>query len=71
MSLNRKYAQRMDNIGGKMQEFWSLVVQVWQHGVYGVDIGSLALAMGVFVLFVLIRRLFTRFVVGALRRWTR
>ncbi len=61
----------MENIGGKMQEFWALVVQVWQHGIFGIDIGTLAVGLGVLVFFVLIRRLFTRFVIAVLRRWAR
>ena len=61
----------MENLGEKLGAFWRLVVDVWENGVLGVDIGTMAVALGVFVFFLVIRRLFTRFVIGTLRRWTR
>ena len=61
----------MENLGEKLGEFWRIVIDVWEHGVLGVDIGTMAAALGVFFFFILIRRLFTRFVIGTLRRWTR
>jgi len=48
-------------------EFWALVKDVWQTGVFGVDIGAMVAALGIFVAFLLLRGLITRFIIGALR----
>jgi len=45
-------------------QFWALVVDVWQNGVGGVDVGRLLGAGGILIGFLLIRRLFTRFVLA-------
>jgi MscS family membrane protein len=54
-----------------MQEFWSLVREVWQAGTLGVPIDDLLLALGIFIFFAVLRGLFTRFVLSALERLTR
>lgn len=48
------------------EDFWALVVDVWTTGVFGVDLGRIIIAIGIFLLFVVIRRLFSRFVIGYL-----
>jgi len=45
-------------------EFWALVVDVWQNGVAGIDVGRLLGAAGILIGFLLIRRLFTRFILS-------
>jgi len=50
-----------------LDEFWALVKDVWQTGVFGVDIGAMIAALSIFVLFLLLRGLLTRFIIGALR----
>ena len=45
-------------------QFWTLVVDVWQNGVAGVDISRLLGSGGIMIGFLLIRRLFTRFVLA-------
>ena len=50
-----------------LDEFWVLVIDVWKTGVFGVDIGAMIAALGIFVLFLLLRGLLTRFIIGALR----
>ena len=52
-----------------LREFWGLVVDVWQNGLLGVDIGRLLAAIGIVVVFLVLRRLFTTVVLGALQRW--
>ncbi len=47
--------------------FWALVVDVWQNGVAGVDVGRLIGAGGILIGFLLIRRLFTRFVLSRVK----
>ena len=48
-------------------EFWSLVTDVWQSGVVGIDISRLLSAAGILIGFLLIRRLFTRTVLAWLK----
>ncbi|MEM7654401.1 MAG: mechanosensitive ion channel family protein [Pseudomonadota bacterium] len=52
----------------QLQKFWTLVVEVWDHGLWGVDIGKIAAALLIFLLFLLIRRLFSHFIVARLQR---
>jgi MscS family membrane protein len=49
-------------------DFWNLVVEVWQHGVYGVQIADTLLALLILGGFLLVRNLFTRVVIKALNR---
>ncbi len=53
-----------------LSQFWTLVVDVWQNGVAGVDVGRLLGAGGIFIGFLLIRRLFTRFVLAWIKMVT-
>ena len=52
----------------QLREFWDLVVEVWQMSVLGVQIDRLVTAAGIFLVFMLLRRLLAHFVVGALKR---
>lgn len=54
----------------KLEKFWALVLDVWHEGFMGVNIGRILLAVGILVVFLLLRHVFTRFVLGAVRRWT-
>ena len=54
-----------------LKRFWTLVLDVWDKGVYGVDIGMILTAVAIFFAFFIIRRLFTRFVIHRLRAWTK
>lgn len=51
-----------------LQDFWTLVVDVWRNGVWGIDIADLLPALGVFLLFMMLRNLMTRICFGALKR---
>ena len=51
-----------------LTEFWTLVVDVWQNGFAGINIGRLLGAAGILIVFLLIRRLFTRFVLSWIKR---
>lgn len=50
-------------------DLWNLTVEVWQHGVFGVDLGKILIAIGIFVVFMAIRRLFTWAVLNRLDRY--
>ena len=52
------------------QEFWELVLDVWNTGIYGVDVGQVLMALGVFILFLILRRVFSSVVIGILHTWT-
>jgi len=54
----------------KIEQFWVLVQDVWANGVWGIDIGLIAEAIGIFLVFLLLRHFFTRFVMSRVRRWT-
>lgn len=54
-----------------MTEFWNLVVDVWQHGVIGIDVGRMAAALGIFLVFLMLRGLLTRFLMSWLRMMTK
>lgn len=51
-----------------IQDFWALVVDVWENGFYGLHIADSLVALLVFFIFMLLRNLFTRFVMSAIGR---
>ena len=53
----------------RLEGFAALAGEVWRADMLGVGLGDVLSALGVFVVFVLIRGLFTRYVIGRLRRW--
>lgn len=46
---------------------WEEVVDIWNHGFMGVDIGQILIALGILVLFFILRGVFSRFVVARLK----
>lgn len=50
-----------------LQEFWTLVVDVWNNGLYGVDVGKILAALLIIYISMLFRHLFSRLVLGRLR----
>lgn len=53
------------------KDFWALVVEVWQRGFLGVDIGQIVIAIGIFLVFLILRRLFTRLVLSQIQFWAK
>ena len=51
-------------------EFWAIVVDVWNNAAFGRNLGRIVVGVGVFALFLVIRRLFARFVISWLKRLT-
>lgn len=49
------------------QDFWLLVQDVWQNGVYGVAVGQILAALTLFFFCMLIRHMFSRFVIARLK----
>ncbi len=52
-----------------LEDFWLIVVDVWERGFLGVDIGRILIAFTILFGFLILRRLFTRIVIGRIRRW--
>ncbi|WP_218044573.1 mechanosensitive ion channel family protein [Aestuariispira insulae] len=50
--------------------FWDIVVDVWQHGFMGFDFGRVFTAIGIFLAFLFIRRIFSRLVLNRIARLT-
>lgn len=48
-------------------KFWALVVDVWNHGFLGVDIGRIGVALLIFAGFMILRGLCTRFIIAWLK----
>lgn len=52
-----------------LDELKNMVVDVWTHGLFGVDIGSIIIALGILLSFLLIRGIFSKFVLAKLHDW--
>jgi len=50
-------------------ELWALVVEVWETGAFGYDIGHFLTAVAIFLAFYFLRGLFTRFIFSFVDRW--
>jgi MscS family membrane protein len=53
----------MDNIN----QFWQVVQDVWEKGLWGIDIGSILVALLIFFIFLFLRQLLARFIVRRLK----
>jgi MscS family membrane protein len=53
-----------------LRDFWSIVVDVWQQGVFGLDLGSMLAALLVFAVFFALRRVLARLILRRLHRWS-
>lgn len=51
------------------QEFLALVEDVWKNGLYGVDVGQIVVAVGILLVFLLARNLFTKLVLNRVTAW--
>ncbi|TCO75466.1 MscS family membrane protein [Chromatocurvus halotolerans] len=49
-------------------EFWDLVREVWNQGVYGINLPQILAALVIILFSLMVRSLFTRYVLGALTR---
>ena len=51
-------------------DFWEIVKEVWREGYAGIDFSSLIIALGILLAALLIRGVFTKFVINRLIRFT-
>jgi len=49
-------------------EFWAIVVDVWRNAAFGANFGRIVIGVGAFAVFLVVRRLFARFVISWLKR---
>jgi MscS family membrane protein len=61
----------MDQTGSKFGDFQALVVDVWQHGFMDIDFGRIFTALGILVIFLLIRRFFTWLVLNRIEAYSK
>lgn len=54
-----------------LRQFWLVVIDVWEKGLFGVDLGRIVVAILILLGFLLIRRLFARIVINRLKAITR
>lgn len=52
-----------------LREFWHLVKQVWQDGIFGIDIGEILTAIAILLVFVVFRGLFSRIIMSRVQKW--
>ena len=53
-----------------LRDFWAIVVEVWEKGLYDIDIGRIVVAVLIFFAFLLIRPLFSRIVINRVKSYT-
>ena len=53
----------------ELRDFWALVTDVWNNGLYGIDIGHILLALLILAGFLLTRDIITRFILNRVRAW--
>ncbi len=51
----------------RQEDLWNIVIDVWNRGFLGATVGQILTALGIFVLSLLLRRLFSKFVIASLR----
>ena len=59
----------MQDIFDKLEKFWSIAKHVWQHGFMGIDVGNFIEAIGIFLVFLVLRQIFAYVVLSMLRKW--
>lgn len=57
----------MTEPGSDLQRLWSIFVDVWRNGVYGVDVADIFMALVLVMITITVRRLFARIVTSRLR----
>ncbi len=55
----------------KLKQFYLLVQDVWENGLFGIDIGHFIVAVLILFAFILMRRLFARFIISRIKALTK
>jgi len=61
----------MNEVTTQFNEFWKIVLEVWNKGVFGYSIGNALVALLIILGFYALRGLFRRLVVSAVERWVK
>ncbi len=51
-----------------LDELFNTIEQVWTDGLYGIDIGQIIVAVGIFLFFMILRNLLTRFIINRVKK---
>ena len=51
----------------QISKFWQVVVEVWEQGLWGIDIGRIIVALLIFCIFLFLRQLLARFIINRLK----
>lgn len=54
----------MDGLMANFQDLWALVSEVWETSAFGIDVGRLLSALGIVLLFLLLRGVFTKTIIA-------
>jgi MscS family membrane protein len=46
-----------ETVMGDLKSFWEIVVEVWQQGLFGVQIGKVLTAAFIFIIFLMLRKI--------------
>ena len=61
--------QEQKSMNKDVEEFKTIVADVWNNGLMGIDIGSIIVALAIFFAFLLIRGVFSKYVLNHLHKW--
>ena len=61
----------MNEVTTQFNDFWKIVLEVWNKGVFGYSIGNALVALLIILGFYALRGLFRRLVVSAVERWVK
>ncbi len=54
-----------------VQSFWHEVISVWENGFMGINIGQIIIALLIFFSFLILRGVFTKYVINTIHAWTK
>ncbi len=61
----------MNEVTTQFDNFWNIVLEVWNTGVFGYSIGDALVALLIILVFYALRGLFRRVVIGTIERWAK
>lgn len=73
-NVANKIADKQDTpelITKQAGDFWAEVVDVWNNGFFGIDIGKIIVALGVFSIFLILRGVFSKYILHTIHLWTK
>ena len=61
----------MNDVTTHLDDFWKVILEVWNTGVFGYSIGDAIVALLIVLVFYVLRGLFRRIVISAVERWAK